>query len=121
MRSTRNAIMGVALLAGLGFTTQVHTFASPAAAKHVKITTKTGGPAFFMFSPLKTTVSVGTVVTWTNTSGQVPHNVRSMTSSWHFKKDLGPHTSVSYTFTKKGVYKYQCTIHPGMKGQITVK
>jgi plastocyanin len=122
MRGVRNGILGAAaLLLSWGIATQVHTFAAPATAKHVKILTKEGGPAGFMFSPAKKTISVGTTVTWTNTSSQVPHNITSMTPSWHFVKDLGPSASVSYTFKKKGTYKYQCTIHPGMKATIVVK
>ncbi len=34
---------------------------------------------------------------------------------------LGPPKPFTVTFTKAGTYKYQCTIHPGMEGEITVK
>src|SRR5690349_857048 len=121
MHGIRNGILGaVALLAGVSFAVQGYAHAAPATAKHVKILTQAGGPAGFMFSPGKKTVAVGTTVTWTNTSDQVPHNVTSSTSSWKFTKDLGPSASVSYTFKKKGTFKYKCTIHPGMTGTIVV-
>ena len=53
----------------------------------------------------------------TVTDGSIPHNVTF--------KGFGSKTktSGSYTvrFSRGGTYSYRCTIHPGMKGHITVK
>src|SRR3954466_9099053 len=70
------------------------------------------------FSPGTVSVKKGGKVTWKWTQGGVPHNVTpasgagSATSS---KKGF----TFSKTFSKKGTFKYHCTIHSSMK--MTVK
>jgi plastocyanin len=62
-------------------------------------------------------VPVRTTVTWTN-SDQVPHNV---------KFDDGPKSSnlsfgatLQRVFNDPGTFDYECTIHSGMVGRVTV-
>lgn len=73
----------------------------------------------FAFSPSDLSVPVGTKVTWTN-QDSVAHTVTSSDGS--FKSDqLAQADTFSFTFTKAGVFTYQCSNHPRMLGQVTVK
>ena len=66
------------------------------------------------FSPGSVNIKKGDKVVWKWTQGGVPHNVTpgSSTSS---KKGF----SYSKTFTRKGTFRYVCTLHSSMK--MTVK
>lgn len=69
------------------------------------------------FDPEATTVPVGTTVTWTwNASGQ--HNVTFNTGPSSNTQASG---SFSRTFAAAGSFAYNCTIHPGMTGEIKVQ
>jgi plastocyanin len=72
------------------------------------------------FNPAKATAKVGQEVCWQN-DDTVDHDA-SATSGASFKSDL---FSKGQTFTTKidkpGTVKYECTIHPGMTGEIDVK
>ena len=123
MHRLRNAVIGAAtlLIAG-GAAAQVHhTYAaSPAATKQVVTTEKNNK---YLFSPKSITVSVGTKVVWKNVSDAV-HNVVGTAGSAKFKAfnaKFAAGKSVSFTFTKRGTYKYYCSIHPYMKGTVTVR
>jgi len=83
------------------------------------------------FTPKTLTVSAGTKVTWTN-NDSTPHNVissvsislNSATTSTFASSTLSQGQTFSFTFTKKGVYFYQCTIHktlPAMHAEVVVK
>jgi plastocyanin len=61
---------------------------------------------------------VGTTVKWTN-KDNVPHTVTSATGDWD-SGQLSNGQSFSHTFTQAGTFAYQCTVHPTMKGTITV-
>src|SRR4051794_32699369 len=76
------------------------------------------------FDPKTITVKPGTTVEWVN-DDSVPHDVT---------KDTGPGPKFSsgtgnlaggdsyrVKFDKPGTVKYECTVHPGMTGQIVVK
>jgi plastocyanin len=73
------------------------------------------------FNPATLSVSRGTIITWTNEDG-FPHTSTSDTAGvW----DSGPITGNggSFRFTvhlAPGTYSYHCSIHPFMKGSITV-
>jgi plastocyanin len=73
----------------------------------------------FSFGPADLTVEVGTTVTWTN-KDDIPHNVVS-TDKLFASPVLDTDEQFSYTFSKAGVYKYYCSIHPKMTGKLTVK
>jgi plastocyanin len=73
----------------------------------------------FSFAPATATVPVGTTVTWTN-HDDVPHNVVSPEQK--FKSPvLDTDEMFSHTFDVAGTYKYYCSIHPRMTGQIVVR
>ena len=74
--------------------------------------------ANFAFAPASVTVAAGTTVTWTN-ADNTEHTVTADDGS--FKSDkLGTGAAFSQTFTKAGTFAYHCSIHPSMKGTITV-
>lgn len=86
--------------------------ASPAQVRDVKIEN-------FSFGPASLTVAPGTTVRWTN-GDDIPHTVVS--EDVIFKsKALDTDEQYSYTFDKPGTYKYICSLHPRMRGTITVK
>lgn len=83
------------------------------------------------FTPKTLTVSPGTKVTWTNNDA-TPHNVistvsislNSATTSTFSSATLSQGQTFSFTFTKKGVYFYECSIHkslPAMHAEVVVK
>jgi plastocyanin len=73
----------------------------------------------FSFAPATATVPVGTTVTWTNRD-DIPHNVVSPEQK--FKSPvLDTNERFSHTFDVAGTYKYYCSIHPRMTGQVVVR
>ncbi|WP_084759416.1 cupredoxin domain-containing protein [Nocardia mangyaensis] len=72
------------------------------------------------YSPADATVKVGETVTW-KFSDKAPHNVQGIGD-----KAMGLNSPIidrgewSYTFTQPGTYRYMCTLHPDMRGTITV-
>ena len=65
------------------------------------------------------TVPVGTTVTWTNRD-DIPHNVVSPEQK--FKSPvLDTDEKFSHTFDVAGTYKYYCSIHPRMTGEVVVR
>lgn len=74
----------------------------------------------FSFFPASLTVQAGTSVTWRNV-GEVPHNSTSVTEGLWQSADLQPDQTFSRTFTASGTFAYECTLHPGMEGTITVQ
>ena len=73
----------------------------------------------FKFAPAKVTIKRGGSVTWKFVKDPAPHNVAG-TGGIKSKAKI---TSGTYKkkFTKKGTFKYKCTIHPNMKGTVVVK
>ena len=72
----------------------------------------------FSFAPAMTAVAAGATVTWTNRD-DVPHNIVS--SNQKFKSPvLDTDEQFSHTFDAPGTYKYFCSIHPKMTGQVVV-
>jgi plastocyanin len=71
--------------------------------------------------PNQTTVATGGTVTWNNTSG-VLHNV-TFAAATGVPPDIPDHASGSNqrTFAVAGAFDYQCTLHVGMTGRITVQ
>ncbi len=72
----------------------------------------------FSFSPATAAVAPGATVTWTNRD-DVPHNIVS--TDQKFKSPvLDTDEQFSHTFDAPGTYKYFCSIHPKMTGQVLV-
>src|SRR5438552_11845357 len=73
----------------------------------------------FSFAPATTAVAVGTTITWTNRD-DVPHNVVS-TEKKFASPVLDTDEQFSHSFDAAGTYKYYCSIHPKMTGQVVVE
>jgi plastocyanin len=81
------------------------------------------------FFPTTLTVPVGTTVTWQNDAGSL-HNAtwdnaagRNAALAGDAAGDIGDFNSGVRTrlFNTPGTYPFTCTIHPGMKGTLTVQ
>ena len=70
------------------------------------------------FKPSKVRLLVGGTVTWSFEDGSTPHNV--VASDKSYTSDNKTSGTFAHTYDKPGVYKYVCTIHPAMKGSVTV-
>ena len=86
-------------------------FAAPAA---VSVTIKN-----FDFQPMAVSVPVGATVTWKNLDGE-PHTITSLDGAFR-SGALDQDETFSFRFTKPGVYRYLCNIHPRMTASVTVK
>jgi plastocyanin len=71
----------------------------------------------FAFGPSNLTVKVGQKITWTN-DDDAPHTV---TGGELASGTLAKGASFSFTADKAGTIAYICSIHPTMKGTITVQ
>ena len=72
----------------------------------------------FSFAPAATAVTVGATITWTNRD-DVPHNIVS-TEKKFASPVLDTDEQFSHTFGAAGTYKYYCSIHPKMTGEVVV-
>jgi 3',5'-cyclic-AMP phosphodiesterase len=73
----------------------------------------------FSFAPTMARVAAGSTITWTNRD-DVPHNIVS--TDHKFKSPvLDTDEQFSHTFNAPGNYKYFCSIHPKMTGQVIVE
>lgn len=76
------------------------------------------------YSPSPLNVTIGTTVNWTNidtaihtvTSGDLQNQTGLFDSNIIF-----PQKSFTFLFNQTGNYGYYCTLHPFMKGVVTVK
>jgi plastocyanin len=72
----------------------------------------------FKFAPASISVSVGDSITWTN-QDVAPHTATANDGSFD-TGNLSKGKSGSITFSKAGTFAYICSIHPSMKGTVTV-
>jgi plastocyanin len=75
------------------------------------------GIANFAFTPATISVSAGTPVSWTNA------DAATHTITFDNGPDCGrlnTAASTSVTFAAAGTYNYHCSIHPSMRGTVTV-
>lgn len=70
------------------------------------------------FSPSDLNIATGDTVRWTNAAGGNVHNVTSNTGTW--LPVQGSSFTLEVTFDTPGAYPYECTLHFGMNGSITV-
>ena len=71
------------------------------------------------FQPVKLAIKAGQSVGWINVSSQ-PHNVIFNDKTVGASDLLQKGQTFKVTFSKAGTYKYSCTLHPGMDGEIDV-
>jgi plastocyanin len=71
------------------------------------------------FEPTSISVKVGGVVEFPNESNAA-HDVAFADKTVKDAKPYDPKANFKATFPAAGTYAYKCTLHPGMKGEITV-
>jgi plastocyanin len=71
------------------------------------------------FDPKTLKAKVGQTIKWVN-QDTVDHNVTADSGEDFKSKDFGQGGSYSYKLDKAGTIKYECTLHPGMVGTVTV-
>lgn len=73
------------------------------------------------FSPFLTTIGVGGTVTFR--FGSVDHNVIFDPTKLGRPADIQitRNVNIARTFNTRGLFAYDCTVHPGMSGQVDVK
>ncbi len=71
------------------------------------------------FNPAQVTAKVGQTVKWTN-EDPFAHNVKADAGENFKSSNFSQGGTYSYKLDKAGLISYVCTIHPGMKGTITV-
>jgi plastocyanin len=69
------------------------------------------------FRPNHVSVPIGTAVSWRN-DDPYPHDVTFSGGPASGQLDSGP--VYERTFDEAGTFDYECTIHPGMVGRVTV-
>lgn len=78
------------------------------------------------FIPANITVTRGTVVTWINLNSEIGccdpglHDISFSTGPSYTSPLISTFQTTTFTFGTDGVYDYYCTIHPVMRGQVTV-
>jgi plastocyanin len=73
------------------------------------------------FSPKSLSVSKGAAVTFVFRDDSTVHNVVGVGRKRFRSISNRSSGSLKRTFTSAGTYRYQCTLHPGMTGRITVR
>jgi plastocyanin len=73
----------------------------------------------FKFEPAHLQVVAGTTVTWINRDGE-PHTVTSIDQRFTSSAALDTDDRYSQTFGQPGNYAYVCSVHPFMRGSVTV-
>jgi plastocyanin len=71
------------------------------------------------FSPRKLSVKVGDTVTWRN-ADSADHNVTADSGATFRSETFGNGGTFTYKTTEAGTIKYECTLHPGMTGELDV-
>jgi plastocyanin len=72
----------------------------------------------FAFRPSAITAQVGDTISWTNADA-APHTATADDGSFD-TGTLDRDGSGAHTFTRAGTFAYHCTIHPSMRGTVTV-
>ena len=73
------------------------------------------------FHPARLVVHRGDRVTWRFLDEEVSHNVTSVAKPRFRSSDSRMTGTYSVRFTRKGTYRYVCTIHANMRGRIVVR
>jgi plastocyanin len=104
--------LGGAACGGGGSKKETPTTASGGAAPAA--TVKAEGTTW---SPNEVTVKAGDVVEW-KVDGSIVHDLKGDDDVSH---KAGSSFTATHTYAKAGTYAFQCTIHAGMNGTVTVE
>ena len=88
---------------------------SPASSQTAHVTVKIHN---FKFEPASLAIAVGETVQFVNVDEE-PHTVTATNGGFN-SKALDTNQTWNYTATTPGTYPYICSIHPFMKGTLTV-
>jgi len=114
--------LGAASIAGCGSNSSASKSASVASVysmTHPQIVANTQGAspdAWYVPDPIR--VRVGQAIIWTNQDSD-PHDVTADDGTF-YSGPMGAGGSFRWTPTRPGTYRYFCTIHPEMHGEIIV-
>ena len=104
-----------------GSSTPTPTTPTPTTPAAVTVSIPSGartlGSAAYVPNPA--TVSVGTVLTWSNTDTST-HDMVSDTGVFDSGR-VAPGDKAAFTFSSKGTFPYHCSLHPGMVGTVVVQ
>jgi plastocyanin len=77
----------------------------------------------YAYHPADLTVSKGTTVTWVNCegAGQTPHTSTSDDGLWDSGLISADRGTYAHPFGAAGSFGYHCSLHPFMKGTVTVQ
>lgn len=73
----------------------------------------------FAFNPATLTINKGDTVIWTNMDS-APHTIISDSGDEISSNSLSTGQAYSHTFSSEGTFAYHCSVHPSMKGTVTV-
>ncbi|MEU5048917.1 plastocyanin/azurin family copper-binding protein [Streptomyces sp. NPDC021096] len=113
-RIVARTLAALAALLSMGVLAASPAVAAPPAAQTTVVIE--GSPAVFV--PPTVTIHPGDSVRWINNANGT-HTTTSDTGVWDAR--LNPGQSFTRTFPTAGVFRYHCTIHPGMTGSVTVQ
>jgi plastocyanin len=71
------------------------------------------------WTPADVTAKVGDVITWTN-GDTVPHKVALDDGSCQMSANISGGGKASLVFSVAGTFPFHCSVHPSMKGTITI-
>jgi plastocyanin len=74
----------------------------------------------FAFDPPHIQVAAGDTVTWTQGGDGTPHTATATEGTFDSGEIGDPGDTFQFTFEDPGEYSYSCSIHPEMRGQVTV-
>lgn len=111
---TYRSALSALTLAGCASLALAAAGAAHGAARDAAVTIKN-----FDFQPMAVTIPVGATVTWKNLDGE-PHTVTSTDGTFR-SGALDEGDTFRFKFTKPGIYKYLCTVHPRMVASVTVR
>ena len=112
MKRLTTAVLGLALLLSASATGQA--VARPGSV----LVTKNVSVVNFAFMPRSASIVRGTTVRWKNNATNTTHTTTSNTGLWN--RTLAPGAMFSRVFNQAGTFRYHCSIHPSMTGQIVV-
>jgi plastocyanin len=115
-------LVAAALATGCGDDSSGGTDTGSGKANPAESTTTNGAVAMknIAFDPAEITVKVGEKITWTNEES-VDHDVAAVDGADFESDTFGKGGTYDFTPKKAGTIKYECTLHPGMDGTITVQ
>jgi plastocyanin len=108
----------VALLAGCGSTGAVSHKPTTYQMLHPQIIPNPSGHPDSWYRPNPIHIRAGQTVAWTNRDSD-PHDVTSVTGLF-FSGPIATGATYRYRFMRPGIYRYFCTIHPDMHGEVIV-